>query len=155
MEFKTLYLDLATKREIINTIINNCIVDNNGIISVDYIQKQLATDLALLQFYSTTDIDNIDMDILYKDGVIDEFRREIPEIELNFIEDNVRLMLNEKKETENSLASILNKNLKLLISKIPTEKEMSKLLKNLPRALEKVSPETMGILKDISNGKIK
>jgi DNA primase len=155
MEIKTNYVNMATKKQLCEQIVENSLIDNNGILSIDYINMRMGIDITLVQFYSNIELSETDLDTLYENGKMDELKKAIPYSELNFIEENVNYMLDERKDTNNSLSSVINRNLANLISKIPDEKSMAKLMKNLPKALEKISPETLDILKGFNKGVIK
>lgn len=73
------------------------------------------------------------------------------EEELMDIYADVRRMLDQEIKVKNSIGVIVGRELKRLVDKIPNEKEMAKILKQIPKALEKVSPETLDILKNIGN----
>lgn len=151
MELKTNYLPLATKRQIIETIkINALSEDEYNMKYIDYISLDLATDMTLLQFYFEEDLENIEMDELYKDGKIEYARSLIPASEIRFIEDHVMHMLRQEVETFNSLSGVINRNLSVLISKIPTEKGMNKIIKSIPKVLNSISPENLELLKNIT-----
>jgi DNA primase len=155
MEIKTKYVNMATKKQLCEQIVENSLVDNNGILSIDYINMRMGIDITLVQFYSDIDLSETDLDTLYENGTMDELKKSIPYSELNFIEENVNYMLDERKDVNNSLSSVINRNLSNLIAKIPDEKGIAKLMKKLPKALEKISPETLDILKGFNKGSIK
>jgi predicted CopG family antitoxin len=155
IELKTNYLPVSTKKMICEQIVNNCIVDNDGIITIDYIAKQSAIDISLVQFYSNIDLNESDLDSLYADGIIDELRRNMPTSELKFIETNVYYMLQEIKELNNSLSGVINRQLSKLINRIPDSKEINKMIPKISKAIEKLNPDTIKAINNISSGAIK
>jgi hypothetical protein len=154
---KTLYTNFATKKAMVEQVANNCITYDNDMMIVDYAMKEMGLSLSLLQFYTDIDMESpeFNLDKMYEEGQIDELKKQLPISEWCLLTEMLDGKIDEMKTVYNSIAGVLNRNLNKLISKIPTEKEMSKLLKSLQKTLEKVSPETLSILKDISAGKIK
>jgi hypothetical protein len=155
MELKTNYLPISTKRHICETIVNNSIIERDGMKFIDSIQKQIAFDLSLIQFYTDIDIENIDMDEMYQNGTIEEIKKLIPVSEISFIEEHVYYMLDQETEVFNSLSAIVNRNLQKLLEKIPDEKSIQKILKSVPNTLNKLSPESKEIFKGMIEGKLK
>ena len=144
------YLPIGIKREICETIKLNALTEENGMKFIDYINLQVFTDLSLLQFYFEQNLDDLDINQFYADGVIDYMRSLIPSSEIEFIQNNVKNMLHQDIEVYNSLAGVLNRNLENLIAKIPTEKGMQKIIKSIPKVLNSISPENLELLKNIT-----
>lgn len=144
------YQPIAVKREIVQSIVNNSVKIEDGIKYIDYVSKFLALHLALLSFYTDVNFDETDMDTLIETGELDKIISEIPSSEKIFIIENVEFELRQEIEIYNSLSSVLNRQLTNLISKIPDEKSMQKIIKNLPKAFDKISPENLELIKNIS-----
>ena len=96
MELKTRYIPVAIKKQIVNQIIANCITEENGLITYDYFNYQLALDLSLVEFYYDGECDDIDK--FYGDGSMKELYKIIPESEIDFITNAVAIAIQEKKE---------------------------------------------------------
>lgn len=150
-----IYLPISVKQIIIESVCQKSLVEKNGMKTIDYIGKQLALDLSILQFYTDLDIENSDLDSMYESGEMDSIRKQIPDSELKFIEDNISLILSEEKEIFNSIGGVINRNLQSLIAKIPDEKGIQKILKSIPKTLDKISPENKELFKSFVEGKIK
>ena len=140
------YLPIGAKREICEIIKLNALTEENGMKFIDYINLQVFTDISLLQFYFEQNLDDLDMDQFYADGVIDYMRSLIPSSEIEFIRNNVKNMLHQDIEVYNSLAGVLNRNLENLISKIPTEDAIKSLVTELPNIIKNTNPDTLKFL---------
>lgn len=154
MKLKTNYISLSVKRAIVDQVVNNSIEYDEDLLLVDFIQKEMALTLSLLQFYTDENIENIDLDEYYKNGKVDELKNLIPSSELSFLEKAIEYAIEEKKQTYNSLAGVLSRSIQKFIDKIPDEKSMSKLLKQVPKVMDNLSPENKEIFKGIMGGKI-
>ena len=62
---------------------------------------------------------------------------------------DVDMALAQEVKIGNSIEKVVKDGIEKLIEKIPNEKEMQKILKQLPKALEKVNPETLEVLKKV------
>lgn len=155
MELKTKYLPVSTKKEIVKMVVDNCIYEKDGMKFVDVIKKKLSIDLALVNFYGSEDLIDIDMDELYETGKFEELKDTIPLSEIYFIEYAVDSVLEEEKEIYNSLSATVLRCFNKLISKMPDVKDYDKLLKKLPKVLDSISPENKEIFKGIIEGNLK
>lgn len=149
------YLPISTKKAIIDEVVKNSLItDDNGQLKIDFIGKEVSLNMAILSFYTDLSLEEVDYDTLSENGDLNKIKEDLAD-EYLFIESMVNNILKQEIEIHNSLAGVINRNLSNLINRIPSEKEMSKLLKNLPKALEKISPETLDILKGFKTGAIK
>ncbi len=151
-EVKQKYLPLVTKREICETIKSNSIMELEGMLIYDSINHSIAQTLSLLQFYCDIQLDDIDIDKLYKDGTVDCIVGQIPASEINFIEHHTKQMIDSEINTFNSVSGVLNRNIKILIDKIPDEKGIKSIFAEASKQINKVKPENIKILKNIFTG---
>lgn len=155
MKLKTEYLNLATKRAIVEQIVNNCITYDGDLILVDFIQRDISLTLSLIQFYTNENIEEIDLDEFYSTGRKDELINSLPVSEIEFLKEAIEYAITEKKQTYNSLSGVLSRGIEKLLLKIPDSKEMSKLMKQIPKVMDSLSPENKEIFKSFVEGKIK
>jgi len=150
MEIKK-YLPISIKKQICDTIVANSIIERDGMKFIDYVNKELSIDLAILQFYTDMDIESIDIDKMYESGEINKIKDAIPYSELHFITENVFYMLEQEKEIYNSLSGVINRNLQKLIDKLPDEKSLSKFAKTTIKELNKINPDKYKYVNDVIN----
>lgn len=149
------YLPFAVKKTMVDTMLNTAKTVENNIIKIDYALLQMVKEYILLNNYSNLDLSEEDMlttyDYLKENKVVDYVIEEIRNNgELDFYNVVLAQEIEQIQKVDNSLESIIAKSLNTLIAKIPDEKGMAKLLKQLPKSLEKVSPETLEILKNLN-----
>lgn len=144
------YLPISTKRLMCEEITKNSIIEQNGMKVKDSISYAIAFDLMVTSFYSNVDIDeNYDEACEY--GIIKFIKENINQNELDFIYEHTHCMIRNEIEIHNSLAGVINRNLQTLISKIPNEKEMTKLTKNIVSQLNKIDPNKYRYINSIVN----
>lgn len=149
------YIPINTKRLLIDTVKNSCIYEQDGMYYIDYVQKEIAYNLAILSFYTDFVTDNINTyDHLNNMGAFDYICQKI-ESECNFIYNMINKELNQKVNTLNSVGTVIAKTLGDFINKVPNLSSLSGLLSNLPKALNKVNPEVLKIFaKELGNGTV-
>ena len=151
MELKTRYLPIAVKKQIVDQIIANCTSEENGLITYDYFSYQLALDLSLVEFYYDGECDDIDK--FYEDGSMKELYKIIPESEIDFITNAASIAIQEKKEVNNSVSAVLAKTLNKLVDKLPSDKDLSKLIKEIPKQINKINPSNLEVITSALGGK--
>ena len=144
------YLPIANKRLICENIVKNCIEEIDGMKFADPIKKDIAINISLIRFY--TNIDG-DLDDLCEYGIMDYIVNKVSK-EYWYICDMVEQLIENELNIHNSLAGMLNRNIQLAISKIPNEKEMSKILNKIPKVMNGLSPENKEIFKGFLEGKV-
>lgn len=140
------YLPIATKKQIINQIVLNSIIEVDGMKVLDSINKYIALNVSLVSFYSNVDGD---FDDICEHGIIDYVTNKAKD-EYYFISDMVDTIVDSECELHNSLSGMINRNLAILISKIPDEKSINKIMKSIPKVLNNISPENLELLKNIT-----
>ena len=150
IEFKQ-YLSIVEKQLIANKIIDSCIiVDDAGLNRIDYFYKYLTTQVSLIVNYTNIEFSEElikDFDCLAEMGLVEDIIKQIPNGEVQVIMDIVEDELYQTLKIGNSVESVLAKNLQQLISKIPSEKSIQKIIKDIPKSINKISPANMEILK--------
>jgi hypothetical protein len=141
------YLDLSTKQIIIDNIIENCIEDVDGLKVVNPIKKYMAINLSIIQFYTNVELDG-DLNELIESGTMDYIESNVPEAK--FIEQLVNETIEARLSVYNSISGVLSRTLNKVVDKIPSGAEMQKIIKDIPKQLSKISPDTIEALKGIA-----
>ena len=155
MELKTRYIPVAIKKQIVNQIIANCITEENGLITYDYFNYQLALDISLVNFYYNEDVP--DMDKFYEEGKMTELYKLIPDSEFDFITNAVAIAIQEKKEINNSISGVIAKGFAAIANKIPEEKAIKRILKEIAKTFNNLNKENLeaigieGFIQEIKN----
>lgn len=149
------YLPIVEKHLIATKIIDSSIIENkNGLSQIDYFYKRITTDVSLLINYASLEFSDElinDYDYLSENGFIKKIIDKIPKTEVYFIEELVESELDQMIRIGNSLENVVASKLQQIIDKIPDEKAMKKLMKDIPKQINKINPENMEILKGFVN----
>lgn len=141
------YLPLAAKQILINKILEICKKEENGTSKIDFTLKEFAYEFSLVNQYSNLDcqLDNIIKfyDELKENGIIDLIIKQIPVDEINFIDYVLEREIEQILNLDNSIEIIVGKALNKLIEKLPDEKGMNKLIKDLPKQINKIDPSKL------------
>ena len=151
------YLPVAEKKLIADSIINSCIeIDENSIMKIDYFNKIIISNMSFIINYTNlifSDDSIEDYDFLCKYKILDYIINSIDIDELNFINKLVEDELKQVLQIGNSLEGIIAKGLNKLIEKIPDEKGLNRLINNIPKAMNKLKPENLSLMKELFNQK--
>lgn len=154
IEFKS-YLPIIEKQILANKIIDSCIItDDVGLNRIDYFYKYLTTQVSLIINYTSLEFSEElikDFDCLTENGLLEDIIKQIPGSEIEVIMDIVEDELYQMVKLNNSVESILAKNLQQLISIIPDEKAIKRLMKDIPKQINKINPQQLSFLKDVLN----
>lgn len=149
------YLSIIEKHLIATKIIDSCITeDKNGLSKIDYFYKMFTTDISLIVNYTNLEFPDeliVDYDYLAEMGYVEWIINQIPKSEKNFIMNLVDSELAQMVGINNSVEGILSKNLLKIIEKIPSEKSIQKIIKDIPKSINKISPANLEILKGMMN----
>ena len=148
------YLSIIEKNLIVNKVIDSCITidENNGLSKIDYFYKKLTTDILLLVNYTNIEFsENLieDYDYLCENVGIERILNQIPITEVEFILDLVDCELTQIVKLNNSIEGILASKLDKVVSAIPSEKSIKKIINDIPKQINKIKPENLEILKGI------
>lgn len=144
------YLPFGIKHSIIKNILESSIVEENGIKRIDYSILEMVKQYSIVNNYSNIDLlegevtDSFDQ--LKELGIMQFVLTSIPSDELDFFDKVIAQEINQIQHLDNSIEAIIANGINQLISKIPDEKSMNKLLKDLPKQINKISPESLKYL---------
>jgi len=149
-----LYVSSIEKKLLVDNIINGCIeLDENYIMKIDYFNKNLVKDISIIANYTDLEFSEDDSiaeyDYLIENGIFDYIIGGINEKEIEFINDLLYDELKQKIDLNNSLTNVIVKTLNNLISKIPDEKSLNKMMSNMTKNLNKIKPENLNMMKDL------
>jgi hypothetical protein len=154
------YLPHAMKAALVNSIVDICCTEENGIIVYDHMMRELFFGVALIENYTdynfTVD-DNGDYveissqyDKLVEDGTMDKVIDSIGKDYFLLLESLDREIENRLKQ--NTIEYVIAKNLQKLIEMLDKRLD-AKNLKAIVRQLEKISPETFKTILEINKSK--
>ena len=146
------YLSLTTKKIIIKKILDLCITEEESIKKIDFALKEFAYGYILSDQYSNINFEVEDVlelyDELKENDIIDIVLKAIPESEINFIDYVLRKEIEQIQLVDNSLASVVSKSLNKIMEKIPDQKGIAKLIKELPKQFNKLDSSKLKYLTD-------
>ena len=147
------YISIIEKKSIADKIINGCIEEDvNGLYKINYFYKYLFMNMALVTNYSDLSFSEEgylgEFDWLSENGYLEVIIKEIPFNERNSIDDVVDEELAQIMKVNNSIESVVAQKLEKLISKIPDNKEIKKIMNDIPKMVNKIKPENLGMIKD-------
>lgn len=144
------YLPIISKKAICTAVVDNCITEENGIFVCDFFAKEQATNIVFLTEYAGIEFDGEDdYDFLMEYGVMGYILVQIPDKEKHFIYDAIYEMIEQKMKVNNSVEVVLAKGIQKLIDKIPDEKDIKKIMNELPKMINKIKPENLQIIKEV------
>lgn len=153
LEIKS-YFPFGFKRQMISNIINISILNtgeledkNNDLIKIDYSLLKVARDYNIFINYTNLNENGMSMfeiyDIISEKGILQYVLKKIPSDELAFIDEILEKEINQIIITDNGIGAILSKNINKIINKIPNNKELTKLIKELPKIINKINPDNL------------
>lgn len=148
------YISFIEKKLLCLNVLENCMgSDDNSMVICDYFLCKLVRDINIVKQYSNVDIsdDNYisEYDFLVENKVFDFIINGIDPSELNFIDLMIEREADQRMKVCNSVEGILANRLDKIISKIPSEKEITKIIKEIPKAMNKIKPENAEIFKSL------
>lgn len=140
------YLPLSMKKILINNILGMCIIEGD-IKRIDFTLKEFSYEYILVSEYSNINFDVEDIAGLYDElkeyGVIDNIIKLIPNSEVEFINCILQNEIEQIQLVDNSMINIANQALNKLVEKMPDQKGLIKIIKELPKQFNKVSPDSL------------
>lgn len=157
------YLSFPIKRLLIKNILSICTNEEQNIKRIDYVLKQFAFEFSLISQYTNLNFENNEVNVnlydeLKEHGTIDAIIEQIPKSELDFIYNILEKEIEQIQLVDNSISVVISNVLNTIIDKLPDEKGMTKLIKDLPKQINKINPEKLSFLSsaiDWNNGKVK
>lgn len=151
------YLSLIRKKILVDNICTDLIeYDENGLCFVNEIQKKITFGISTLLNYSNVEIleeDNMDdvietLDLLFETGKYNEIEGYIGN-DLDELLWAVETEIENIKLRNNSLESIVAKGLNKIVNTLPNDKQIKKLIAEIPKQVNKIKPEQLGLIKDM------
>lgn len=148
------YLPFAFKKKMIEDIIETCkSEDENGILHIDSIFKQMAFEYSVINQYTNIELSNNDIietyDLLKESGLVKDVLNIINIDEIQFIEKCLNEQIDYLLKTNNSIEVFVAKSINKIIEKIPSSKEISKMIPKLSKELNKIDPEKMKYVSEV------
>jgi len=145
------YLSLSAKKILIKKILDLCIIEGD-IKKIDFALKEFAYEYVLVNEFSNINFEMEDVLALYdeikENGVIDKVIKLIPESEKEFIINVLGKEIEQIQLIDNSLASVVSKQLSKLVEKLPDSKEINKMIPKLSKQINNISPSSFKFLTD-------
>lgn len=151
------YLPLLNKKILVDNICADIVeYDENGIAFVNEIQKKISIAIAVLLNYCDVEIleeDNMGdiietLDLLFETGKYSEIEEYIGN-DLDELKLAIETEIENIKLRNNSLESIVAKGLNKIINTLPNDKQIKKLMAEIPKQINKIKPEQLGLIKDM------
>jgi hypothetical protein len=150
------------KQAIVRSVYDTAVVKDeiNGIYFVDQIMLTVSFSLALLSAYTDfyevvgKNASNYGYDYLDETGMFDYIRENINYTDFRELKTAVNDIRN-RVDSLNSVGSCIYRTVGDFVNKIPDTKELGKLVKSLPKVLNNVDKDVLGVFaKELGNGTI-
>ena len=152
---KRRYIPFLEKKVIVDQIIDTCTYTKNGVVRVDLFDKQFFTDLKVLFAYYDLE-DDLDVneltefyDLLIEGNYLNTFKKNINSNDVQILEQMIDTSLDEYVRSNNSLEGVIANSIDKLIERLPDEKNMNKLIKDLPKQINKIDPEKLKYVSEV------
>jgi hypothetical protein len=145
------YISLTEKKILIEKILDICVI-NEEIKRIDFALKEFAYEYMLVSLYTNIEIETEDIieiyDELKQNNVINNIIKQIPESEIEFINNVLTSEINQIQLVDNSLANAVSKQLSKLVEKLPDSNEINKMIPKISKQINKISPDSFKFLAD-------
>lgn len=147
------YINFSIKKVMISNILESAKIQQDGLTKIDYAFLKIIKDVVVISQYSNIEIED---DIIYaydylkENKIIEYIFSKIDKDEIAFIDEVLKAEIEQIYRLDNSIENILSKTLNNLIAKFPNEKEINKIIKEIPKSINKIKPETLEIIKNIN-----
>lgn len=145
------YLSLSAKKVLIEKILDICIIEED-IKKVDFALKQFGYEYMLISQYSNVDFDVEDVVQLYDElkehELIDQILKSVPLSEIQFISYVLEKEIEQIQLVDNSFSNVISKQLSKAVDKLPDQKGLAKLIKDLPKQFNKMDSSKLKYLAD-------
>lgn len=151
------YLPLLNKKILVDNICTDIIeYDENGLAFVNEVQKKITLCISTLLNFCDVEIleeDNMEdvievLDLLFESGKYNEIEGYIGS-DLDELLWAVEAEIENIKLRNNSLESIVAKGLNKIINTLPNDKQIKKLMAEIPKQINKIKPEQLRLIKDM------
>lgn len=149
------FIGFSFKKLYINNILETCkIVNDDGLCTIDYSLLEMFKAYILVSAYTNINLSDGDAienyDEMYQIGVLDYVLERIDKKELDFFDRVLQNEIVQIQTVENSISNVISKLFKQVADKIPDKNFITKTIKDLPKTINKINPETLNILKNIN-----
>ena len=147
------YVGCIEKKLLCERIVEQSLSVENDMLVCDPFMKKLTIDCGIVGLYTDVELDGEyitnDYDFLCESGIIKYVLEHMNEDEYYFIRGMVDSLIKNKLEASNSIPAVINSALNKLIEKIPTDKQLGKLIKVASKELQKFDPAKLKSLNEI------
>ncbi len=144
------YLSFIEKKIFCEKVVEDCFsVDENGLVICDYFNRKIGVDIGLMMNYASLEFGEhyvLEYDYLVEKGVLDYILTKIPSEEKGFLYEAIYEVTEQKLRMDNSIEALLAKGLNAIVQKLPTAKELEKLIKVAGKQFKDFDPEKLQIL---------
>jgi hypothetical protein len=153
-KIKRNYIPVSEKEVLIESLIDVCIVEKDGYFKLDLFTKNQLFDLAVIRLYTdlvgeSEDYSAVELyDLIHENELMKKIKEEIGNDVFTFaymFEEVIEQELQSKNNVEAILARMLNK----LIEKIPDEKSLAKIIKNLSKSFKDFDPAKLTMVNEL------
>lgn len=152
INFKS-YLPFIEKKLLCDSIVEASLEQNeNGLMVCDYYNKELSKNIGIIVNFTDIELGEEflqDYDILCELEVVDYVLNNMNQSDRCFIENMVDKNIEQEMKINNSLENIIANKLDKAIEKLPTNKEIRRIMNDIPKAINKIDPTNLEILKGI------
>lgn len=154
------FIPFEIKDNVVNVVLSGCKIERDGILTIDYLAKQMYTEMALTKRYTNIDFSTVDKvedvgewiekyfnyyDILSETGIIDYVIDNIPQREL----DRVLSVIDKEVEQLQQVSTSVYMAIDNGVSKI--KEELGKITESMPKNAEDLQ-KMLGTLKGFGLG---
>lgn len=156
------YIPYVVKSTMIKNILDVVVFENEqGLKTINYSLLSLVKEIVLFNNYTNVSIfedkeddeNNVEDTVFVYDklkeiGVIDYVLSQIPHEEFYFFDEVINKEIEQIQMVGNGVSSILAKTLNKIVEKLPDQKSLAKLIKNLPKQINKIDPDKLKYVSD-------
>lgn len=142
------YLPIKDKLMLVEMVLMNSMDEDTK--KINFALKQMWMELLIVKFYTNIELEDGNVfeiyDKLKQDDTVATVFESLSAYEYKFIEESINRQIKQEQEYAHSIGVVVKESLDKLLAKIPDEKAMNKLIKLLPKELNKVNPESLKML---------
>lgn len=154
--------DVVAKKGLLQLVEDTCVVNDeiNGIFYIDEIMQMVGVHLGQLTYYTDfyTVIENADKytyDYLYECGLFNYIESNIDKKDYEVVQEAI-YSLYDKVRNLNSTGACLYRIVDNAIKNLPDAKDINKLIKGLPKVVNSIDKDVIGIFaKELGNGAVR
>ena len=135
MDIKRKYLTSADKYAFVNQVVASSTTERDGMLFIDYIQKETSFNITVLQYFYDMKLEDIDMDDYIEDNKMNTLLKRIPKAERDSLMEFIDLELKQEVDLYNSFPMVIKRSLDDIMD------QLIPLIENMPELLDEVSPK--------------